>query len=88
MTAAPAFTVDALLLVERNKGGLRKRLNRNGFGYCMPQVIDDVDNGLDGKREDHIDHDLLGLCGGSQPAEREHEEAVYDLLQHLPPVLW
>ena len=70
MTAAPAFTVDALLLVERKKGGLRKRLNRNGFGYCMPQVIDDVDNGLDGKREDHIDHDLLGLSEAvNRPSE-------------------
>ena len=38
MTAGPAFTVDAPLIVESKEGCLRKRLNRNLFGYYMPQL--------------------------------------------------
>ena len=41
MTAAPAFTVDALLFVDLKKGGLRKRINRHIFGYNTPQLGDD-----------------------------------------------
>ena len=41
MTAAPAFTVDAPLFVERKKGALRKRLTRHLFGSSIPQLGDD-----------------------------------------------
>ena len=41
MTAPAAFTVDAPLFVEPKSGGLRKRLNRNLFGFYMPQLVDD-----------------------------------------------
>ena len=41
MTAPAAFTVDALLFVEPKYGGLRKHLNRNLFGFYMPQLVDD-----------------------------------------------
>ena len=42
MATVPVFTVDALVFVERKKGGLRKRLNRHLFGFYMPQLGDDL----------------------------------------------
>ena len=42
MTATPAFTVDALLFVDRKEGGLRKRLKRHLFAYSTPQLGDDI----------------------------------------------
>ena len=29
------------MLVDPKKGGLRKHLNRNIFGFSMPQLVDD-----------------------------------------------
>ena len=47
---------------------------RPGNDAVWTQPHDDVDNGLDGELADHLDHELFGLCGDSQPTERERQQ--------------